>query len=109
MSTSPEYATYVIDQLQDSGEITHRKMFGGVGVYIDSIFCAIISSTNTFYLRVGPTNISDFENEGMSKFPGGKGAGMPYYEVPEHVLEDSSTLKDWAHAAKNAALLSRKK
>ncbi len=72
MPTSPEYAAYVLDQLSGAGTITHRKMFGGVGVYIDGIFCAIISSSNTFYLRVGPNNIVDFKQAGMQKFSVGK-------------------------------------
>lgn len=109
MPTSPEYAAYILDQLSGAGVITNRKMFGGVGVYIDGIFCAIISSSNTFYLRVGPNNIEDYKQAGMQKFPGGKGAGMPYYEVPEDVVEDSSTLDEWAHRAKEEALAAKKK
>ena len=108
MSTSPEYAAYVLDQLSGAGNITHRKMFGGVGVYVDGIFCAIISSSNAFYLRVGPGNIEDFKQAGMQKFPGGKGAGMPYYEVPEDILESPSSLSEWAALAKAAALAAKK-
>ncbi len=109
MSTSPEYTAYILDQLAEAGTITNRKMFGGVGVYVDGIFCAIISSSNIFYLRVGPNNIDDFTEAGMQKFPGGKGAGMPYYEVPEDVLEDPVNLGKWATRAKDAALLAKKK
>ena len=109
MPTNPEYAEYILDQLSDSGAITSRKMFGGVGIYIDGIFCALISSSNTFYLRVGPNNIEDFIIAQMQKFPGGKGAGMPYYEVPEDVLEDTSTLGEWAARAKEASLVAKKK
>ena len=105
MSTSPEYAEYILDQLsQSSGEITHRKMFGGIGVYVDGMFCAIIGSSDRFYLRVGPNNLQDFERENMEKFPGGKGAGMPYYEVPEQVIENPTILAKWAAKAKEAAI-----
>lgn len=109
MSTSPEYAAYVLDQLSEAGAVTHRKMFGGVGIYIDGIFCALIASSNTFYLRVGPKNIEDFKQAGMQQFPAKKGAGMPYYEVPEEVLEDPSTLGEWAVRAKEAALVAKTK
>ena len=84
-------------------------MFGGVGVYVDDVFCAIISSSNAFFLRVGPGNIDEFINAGMRKFPGGKGAGMPYYEVPEDILEDPETLSAWARKAKQEALAAKKK
>ena len=60
-------------------------------------------------MRVGPNNIHDFENEGMSKFSGKKDAGMPYYEVPEYVLEDPNTLKGWARKARDAAIQAKNK
>ncbi len=84
-------------------------MFGGFGIYVDDIFCAIVSSTNRFYLRVGTENIDDFESEGMQRFSGRKDAGMPYYEVPEHVLEDPEILGAWVRKAKDAALQAKKK
>ena len=61
MATSQEYAQYILDQLSESGSIEKRKMFGGVGVYADDVFCAIIGSSNAFFLRVGPGNIDDFQ------------------------------------------------
>ena len=109
MPTNSEYTKYVLDQLSDSGVVTSRKMFGGVGIYIDDVFCALISSSNIFYLRVGASNIEDFIQAGMQQFSGGKGAGMPYYEVPEDVLEDKSMLDEWATRAKTAALQAKKK
>ena len=84
-------------------------MFGGFGIYVDDVFCAIVSSSNRFYLRVGADNIADFEFEGMQQFSGKKGAGMPYYEVPEHVLEDPEILLTWVQKAKDAALQAKKK
>ena len=92
-----------------AGEITHRKMFGGVGIYVDGIFCAIVGSSSRFYLRVGPHNIDDFTAEGMLKFPGGKGKGMPYYEVPGHVVEDSEILAVWARKARDEAIAAKTK
>ena len=109
MTTSPEYASYILDQLSEAGTITSRKMFGGVGIYVDDVFCAMVSSSNRFYLRVGPDNIDDFKQAGMEKFPGGKGAGMPYYEVPEEVLEEASDLADWAARARSAAVAAKSK
>lgn len=108
MATSPEFAEYILDQLSEAGNITSRKMFGGVGVSIDGMFCAIISSSDVFYFRVGPENINDFIEHGMQQFPGGKGKGMPYYEVPESVVEDNSELSVWASKAIAAAVTARK-
>jgi len=105
----PEFASYIADQLERSGSARFKKMFGGFGIYIDEIFCAIVSSSNRFYLRVGADNISDFESMGMPQFLGRIGAGMPYYEVPEHVLEDVEALETWVRKAKDAAIRANKK
>ncbi len=105
----PEFVVFVSDQLEKSGTPRFKKMFGGFGIYIDEIFCAIVSSSNRFYLRVGADNIGDFESERMPQFPGKKGAGMPYYEVPEQVLEDAEMLGAWVRKARDAALQARKK
>lgn len=84
-------------------------MFGGLGIYVDDVFCAIVSSTDRFYLRVGANNLNDFKDAGMTQFSGRGDAGMPYYEVPEHVLEDSSILSQWTSKAREEAVRARKK
>ena len=108
MAISEDYTNYILDQLSQSGDVRHRKMFGGIGIYIDEIFCALISSSNRFYLRIGPDNLDDFKQQGMQKLPGGKGAGMPYYEVPEEVVEDPAVLAQWVRKSVTAAVQARK-
>lgn len=109
MPASDQFAAYVVDQLSRAGSITSRKMFGGVGIYIDGVFCAIVGSSNRFYLRVGDSNVDDYQREGMEKFSGRKGSsGMPYYEVPEHVLEDEGVLREWALKAREAAVAAKR-
>ncbi len=78
MALSSTFAELVLDQLTTSASIEPRKMFGGLGIYVDGVFCAIVSSTNRFYLRVGPNNLKDFKEAGMTQFSGGGNAGMPY-------------------------------
>lgn len=108
MAASQEFTEYILHQLSQSGDIRSRKMFGGVGIYLDNVFCAIIGSSNTFYLRVGDSNIDMFKQAGMRRFPSSKGAGMPYYEVPDSVTEDMDELTRWAQAATQAAILAKK-
>ena len=109
MALSSSFAEYVLDQLAESGRIVSRKMFGGLGIYVDDVFCAIVGSSNRFYLRVGSKNINDLKKEAMTQFSGRGGAGMPYYEVPEHVLEDSAILSEWVSKARGEALRAKKK
>jgi DNA transformation protein len=109
MALSSGYTEYILDQLEESGSIRSRKMFGGLGIYVNDVFCAIVSSSNRFYLRVGPKNLNDFKKAGMTQFSGRGDAGMSYYEVPEHVLEDSALLSEWTSKARNEAILAKKK
>lgn len=104
MEVSKEYEEYILDQLQASGNVNARRMFGGVGIYLDGVFCALISGGGQFYLKVNDANRPDFEAEGMKPFrPDGK-HDMSYYEVPAHVLESRDELRRWALKAREVAL-----
>ena len=74
MPVSQEYLEFVLDQLSGVGILTSRRMFGGVGIYIDGTFCAIIAE-DTLYLKTGLTNRRDFEAVGMRPF-------RPFIEQP---------------------------
>ena len=100
MPVSDSYIQYVIDQLQGVGQITTRKMFGGVGIYSGGLFFALIAD-NTLYFKVDSTNIEDFGEFGMKPFKPykDKKQTMNYYEVPVDVLENCNELAIWAHKA----------
>jgi len=97
---SEEYLGFVVDQLTLAGRISHRRMFGGVGIYVDGTICALISD-DVLYLKVGENNRADFESVGCGPFRpgGGDGYAMNYYEVPAEVLEDAEELALWTHKA----------
>lgn len=101
MAASPQFIDFVTEQLSLTGTVTTRPMFGCIGFYIDGVFCAIVNGSNGFFLRTGPSNIDDFEEEGMSQFM----ESMPYYEVPEQVLEQSDLIREWATKARQAAII----
>ncbi len=104
MPKGSQFTNYVLDQLEEAGTIRSRSMFGGTGVYIDEVFCAIITSSGRFCLRVDDTNRPDYEAEGMGQFPGRGDSQMPYFEVPLHVLEDAEELRTWTRKARQAAV-----
>ena len=114
MSVSASYLEYVLEQLSASHfEITHRKMFGGVGIYADERFVALIAD-DRLYLKVDDTNRPDFEKEGAVAFqPYGDGSySMSYFEAPTRVLEDRDELAQWLERSFEAAsndLTSKKK
>ncbi len=100
MSVSDEYLTYVIDQLEYLGSIRSRRMFGGAGLYFDSLFFALVAD-DVLYFKVDDSNRPDYEEASMEAFRPfpDKNTVMGYYQVPIDVLENRDTLRDWAGKA----------
>ena len=104
MSVSDEYLTYVLDQLECAGPVQAKRMFGGVGLYLDGLFFALIAD-DVLYFKVDDSNRPDYEAAGMGPFRPfpDKPNVMQYYEVPIDVLEDRDSLRDWAQKALRVA------
>lgn len=104
MAVSEEYLDYVVDQLRSIGEVTAKRMFGGVGLYHDGLFFGLIAS-DSLYFKVDDENRHDYEAAGSKPFlPYGEDSySMGYYEVPVDVLEDEDQLRNWAGGAVGAA------
>ena len=109
MAVSEDYKAYVEDQLSEFPEYSSKKMFGGVGFFRDgAMFGAIMD--NVFRLKADESTIEKYTSQGMGphEIPSRK-MTMPYYEVPQDVLENRSELKKWAEEALEVALKSKKK
>lgn len=104
MPVSNEYITYVIDQLECLGPIRSRRMFGGAGLYFDSLFFALVAD-DVLYFKVDDSNRPDYEEASMEAFRPfpDKPTVMGYYQVPIDVLENRDLLRDWAAKALSAA------
>ncbi len=99
MAVTPSYQRFVIEQLEQVSLITAKNMFGGVGLYAEGYFFALISE-DRLYFKVDDSNRSDFEAAAMEPFrPYGDERAMQYYEVPIEVLEDVDLLRRWAEKA----------
>jgi DNA transformation protein and related proteins len=108
MPVSTAYREFVLEQLGRVLPVTARSMFGGVGIYADGLFFALIDD-DTLYLKVDDTNRPDFEAAGMGPFRpyGDDSHVMQYYEVPADLLEEPERLRQWAEKA--VAVARRKK
>jgi DNA transformation protein and related proteins len=96
MAVTDSYKTYVLEQLQGLGSVAARLMFGGVGLYHEGRFFALIDD-DTLYFKVDDSNRQDYERAGSTAFrPYGDSYSMHYYEVPADVLDDRPALRDWA-------------
>lgn len=87
-----------------------KRMFGGVGLYADGIFFALIDD-DTLYLKVDDANRQDFEAAGMDAFRPypDKTRSMQYYQVPIEIIEDRDELFNWSMKSVEAALKASKK
>lgn len=109
MPVSQEYVDYVLDHLGALGSILAKRMFGGVGLYLEGTFFALIAD-DTLYFKVDDSNRKDYEDRGMGPYRASfkKPMVLQYYEVPVEVLENEEELRTWAHKALRVALSKKK-
>ena len=104
LAVSDAFRSFVLDQLEELGDVTPRSMFGGVGLYHRGLFFGIIAR-DVLYLKVDEANRPDYVGAGMEPFkpyrhrPG----TMQYYAVPLDVLESALELAAWARKSVAAA------
>ena len=109
-----DFREFVLEQLGRVTAIDWKRMFGGVGLYADGTFFALIDD-DIVYFKVGDLNRADFEAAGARAFrPYGEGSSsMSYYELPVEVLEDVDALRTWTEkavaVARSTAASTRKK
>ena len=110
MAVSREFAEYCAEQLSAAGRVTQKRMFGGVGFYLDDVFCALIGDSGRLFLKTDDSNRADFEALGCEPFKPfeDRDVVMSYYEVPEHVLDDADELREWALGARRAGLAAKR-
>lgn len=75
-------------------------MFSGVGLYAGQTFFALIAD-DIVYFKTDAETRPGYEAHGMPAFRphGDDSVVMSYHQVPEHVLEDTDTLRTWAERA----------
>ncbi len=105
MALSADFLAYVLEQLAGVDGVSHRRMFGGAGLYSDEFFFGLLFD-DTLYLRVDEANRERFTARGMERFrpyPDRPEWSMGYYQTPVAVLEDSRELALWAAGSVAAA------
>lgn len=103
MAVTPSFRLFVEDQLGQIVPVRSRAMFGGVGLYADDAFFALIAD-DVLYLKVDDDSRADFEALGSEPFrPFGDDRAMSYYSVPADLLEDTARLRPWVLTATEVA------
>jgi DNA transformation protein and related proteins len=104
LKVSDAFKSFVLDQLAETGDVTAKSMFGGVGLYCNGLFFGIMAR-DVLYLKVDDSNRVDFERAGSRPFkpyPNRPGT-MQYYAVPVDVLESLVDLTVWARKSVSVA------
>jgi DNA transformation protein and related proteins len=86
MAVDEEFKDAVMDLLLPLGDVTEKKMFGGYGIFESGAMFALMSG-RAVYFKVDDSNRAQYEEMGSGKY-----GSMPYYRVPDEVLEDEPKL-----------------
>lgn len=111
MPRTNEYCDHLMDLLAPLGSPSYRFMFGGYAIYVDGLMVGIVAD-DVLMLRADDGNRPDYEARGIGPFQPypEKGMGtMPYYTVPDDVLEDHDELVRWAGRSREAAVRAQAK
>lgn len=105
MAVSREWEEFVVEQMAELGRVRSRRMFGGVGLYLDDTFFGLIAGAGDVFLKVDDGNRPDYEAAGTGPFrPFSDHAyAMSFWQVPAEVLDDPEEMAAWARKAVAAA------
>lgn len=86
MTSDVDFVEFVVDQMQDAGEITYRKMFGGITLYCEAKVVALICDNQLF---VKPTKAGRLFIGDVVEAPPYPGAKLSF------LIEEKFEDKDW--------------
>lgn len=86
MASDKEFVDFVLDQIENAGEITARKMFGEYGVFSDGKIFALICDNKLF---IKPTQAGRAFIKDVVEAPPYQGA------KPSFLIEDKIEDREW--------------
>jgi DNA transformation protein len=106
MAANDDLLEILREVLSRRGTVSGRRMFGGLGVYFDGTFFAIIDD-GVIYFRTSEETRANFLAEQSCAFSymttRGPAQLTSYWRLPERLLDDSDELQVWAVSAVAAA------
>ncbi len=105
---STEFVSYLHEVFAQFGTIQTRRMFGGYGIYHQSLMFGLVID-DTLYLKADALSSPAFEQLGLAPFEydrHGKIIKMSYYQAPEEIFEDFEQANVWAKRGYEAAVRS---
>ena len=99
MSVSDSEIARVLELFEGLGDLSQRKMMGGLSIYHQGQIFAILSRAGEVYLKARDGFAEELEAAGARKFCTEDGRSMHYWTLPEAALDDSELACDWARRA----------
>ena len=100
MPVSPEAKVRILDALRAARPIESKAMFGGLRLYLDGVFMAVVDD-DRLYLKVDPLTEPEYVARGMDVWSVSPKA---YRELPQDVLDDPEACGQWLDASRDAAI-----
>ena len=104
MAVSDAEIDRVRELFEGVGPLTTRRMFGGVGIYRDRVIFAVVMSDGTLRLKGAGEMADRFDAEGWERWTYRRDGSdtlrsMPYWRVPDALLDDPEEASEWARRA----------
>jgi DNA transformation protein and related proteins len=102
------FTQHCLELLAPLGRARAKAMFGGIGLYVDDLFVALIADEQLF-LKVSAAHEAAFVAAGCEGFTfntkDGRSISMGYRSAPEAALDSPEAMRPWAMRALEAALV----
>lgn len=109
MPVTPEVRDDIVAKIGAACNLRHKAMFGGVGLYADEVFFALIDD-DRLYFKVGSENLGDYAQFKAEPWVFGKGEiNNNYRELPSQILSNPVELGSWIEKAVTVAQSKKKK
>lgn len=107
MSVSQDQIEMARDLFAGVGPVASRKMFGGAGLYSEGKIFAVLMSDGQLRLKGTGEVAKAFDAEGWERWTyqrdgSDKPTAMPYWSVPDDLMDDPEAASDWARRALDA-------
>lgn len=104
MAVSDDQIARALELFEGVGPMTTRKMFGGLGIYAEGRIFAVLMSDGVLKLKGAGTMAEVFERENWERWTysregSEKTTEMPYWTLPDDLLDDPEEASDWARRA----------
>ncbi|AHM04933.1 TfoX-like protein [Roseibacterium elongatum DSM 19469] len=103
MAVAEADVAHAIELFSDLGDITTRKMMGGLCLYHQGKIFAILMADGSLWLKGAGAMVDSLTAEGCTRWTyqraGRAPTVMPYWSMPESGLDDPEIACDWARRA----------